>query len=258
MGYVVFTVQVLSVIWLSQLRIACKRVLQYRLPGFDWWGLAQGSSERSPKLLATTAGLLCLLSYGVAACLLGLRGRPSWPNRLLVVALVSTSVWAGLFMASGFDWDIPATLVLVSRVGRDAAWYAVLLSLLRGAVDKTLWGRLTIAAVAATALEAVFAVWQLSIDTSLGLRLSLPAIEFAASVYGLVLIENLMRNSPAQRVWSLKLMAIGLGAAYGYDITLRVPELLGSAGLESVAAAQPLAYIIVLPLFIVTAIRNES
>ena len=145
------------------------------------------------------------------------------------------------------------------RVWRDAGWYAVIIAFLHQTIGRSaLWRRLLILASTFVALELVFALGGLSIDTRLGIRLSLPILQFGISVFGLILLENLFRNLPRQRIWSLKLMGIGLAAVYAYDIALRIPQILGGQNILAFVAAEPLAYVIVLPLFIVTAIRNDS
>ena len=59
------------------------------------------------------------------------------------------------------------------------------------------------------------------------------------------------------RLWSVKLMVIGLTALYIYKIVLCIPEFLGGRSIETFVAAQPLVYLVTLPLFVVTAIRSE-
>jgi putative PEP-CTERM system histidine kinase len=74
----------------------------------------------------------------------------------------------------------------------------------------------------------------------------------------LILIENLFRNLPTQRIWSLKLLGIGLAAVYAYDIAVRIPQILGGQIITALNTSMPFAYVVVLPLLIVTAIRNDS
>jgi putative PEP-CTERM system histidine kinase len=210
-------------------------------------------------LLSILGGLFASFLYGVASLLLALRGRRSWPNLFLIVATAATAVWALIAAAESSDWDVPIALLSISRVARDASWLAVIIAFLRQDNEReSLWRWLAAIAITSITAELTFAIFTFSIATSLGIYLTLPLMEFVNSILGLILIENLLRNMPRQRAWSLKLMAIGLSALFGYDLLLRIPELLEGTSLTNFVAAEPLAYIMVLPLFIVTAIRNDS
>jgi hypothetical protein len=205
------------------------------------------------------AGSLAFLAYAGCAGLVALRGKRTGPNILLAMAAAFTAVWAAtlaLWAAGVIDWIwAPAA----ARTLRDGCWFAVTIALLRQDNNQQgLWRRLALAASLFIAAEMAFALTGAAFDTGLGMSISFPAVEFAVSVFGLVLIENLMRNVPPARRWSLKLLAIGLGALFGYDIILRIPEFLGGSAPIMFLAAQPLVYLVALPLFIVTAVRNDS
>jgi len=211
-------------------------------------------------LLSVVAGSITCLAYGIAALVLSLRGRRSVPNFLLAAAAALTAAWAAVFAASVAGQMATAQPLGVAQAARDLAWFAVIIAFLRqDAVQQRLWRSLSAVALMAALAELAFVFLRTNIDTGVGIRLNLPVAEFAASVVGLILVENLVRNLPGPRAWSLKLLAIGLAALFGYDVALRIPELLGgSAGMTYFAAAQPLVYLVVLPLFVVTAVRNDS
>jgi putative PEP-CTERM system histidine kinase len=210
-------------------------------------------------LLTVLAGCLAALSYGVGALMLALRGRRSWPNRFLVLATALTAVWAAAVIAEGAGWPIPAEIESVARIARQAGWFAVVIAFLRrDASQAGLWRWFAGIAAVGVLGEFIFAFSEAGLDTGFGIRVSLPLLGFTNSVFGLVLVENLLRNLSPQRVWSLKLMAIGLAALFSYDLLLRIPEILEETSLAGLVAAEPLAYVVILPLFIVTAIRNDS
>ena len=209
-------------------------------------------------LLTVFAGGLAALCYGGGAIMLALRGRRSWPNRLFVLATALTSIWACIVMAGAAGWWPSDDLEIVTRVARQGGWFAVVIAFLRqDSHHAKLWRWFAGIAALGIASEAVF-VFSEGLDTGFGIRISFPLLAFANSVFGLVLVENLLRNSPVQRIWSLKLMAIGLAALFSYDLLLRIPEILEGKSLGGLTAAEPLAYVVVFPLFIVTAIRNDS
>lgn len=205
------------------------------------------------------AGLAAGLSFVVAAILFVLRGKRSCPNALFALALALTGLWALTVALANSDqaaWErVPATLAAL----RDAGWFAATIGLLRQESERqTLWRQLAVAAGILGFANLGFALSGAGFDTGLGVRLSPAAVELAVSVMGLILIENLMLNVVPARRWSVRLMAIGLAGLFGYNIILRIPEFLGGEAIEGFVAAQPVVYLLALPLFVVTGVRNNS
>lgn len=208
--------------------------------------------------ISVFAGLLTAAAYAAFAVVLPLRGKRSWPNALFAVAAAMTALWALSLALSNYDW-VDNWVPRMTGALRDAGWFAVTLGLLRQDSDAhPLWKRLTAVATALIASELAFAAFGISINTGLGVTLNPPSIQFAVSVMGLILTENLIRNIGRARIWSVKQLVIGLTALFGYNIVLRIPEFLGGNVIESFDLAQPFVYLITLPLFVVTAVRNDS
>jgi putative PEP-CTERM system histidine kinase len=204
------------------------------------------------------AGLLTALSYSAFAVILPARGKRSWTNYLFAIAAALTALWATASIFFGVGWT-EAWWPQTAAALRDGGWFAVTIGILRlDAEQHPLWRRLAVAAGLSIAVNLLFALTSANIDTGLGVRMNLPLAEFAVAVMGLILTENLYRNIGRARVWSIKLMLIGLTALYAYHIVLRIPEFLGGASIASFQVAEPLVYLVTLPLFVVTAVRNDS
>jgi putative PEP-CTERM system histidine kinase len=204
------------------------------------------------------AGLVTAFAYTAFAVILPARGKHSFANYLFACAAMMTAVWSltGLFYDLGWaePWLPPAMAAL-----RDAAWFALAIALLwQDAVEQPLWRRLAIAASVVIAIDLYFAVTGASVDTGLGVRMNYPTACLVVAIMGLILTENLYRNLGRARLWSIKLMLIGLAALYAYQLVLNIPEFLGAASIEPFQLAQPLVYLVTLPLFVVTAVRGEA
>ena len=146
-----------------------------------------------------------------------------------------------------------------AKTARDASWFAVVIALIRqDHGHQSLWRRLSLIAGALILLELGFALSGVAFQTSLGLPLTLPTIDLAIAIFGLTLVENLMRNLPASRKWSLRFMAIALATFFTYDTILCIPEFLGTSRISAFINAEPLVYLLILPLFIVSAVRNDT
>jgi putative PEP-CTERM system histidine kinase len=204
-------------------------------------------------------GLAAGFAFLAAAILFALRGKHSWPNALFTLALALTGLWALTVALADSDyaaWDrLPSTLAAL----RDAGWFAAIIALLRQESGRqSLWRQLAVAAGILVLANLGFALSGAVFNTGLGLRLNLALVQLAVSVMGLILIENLVLNLVPLRRWSVRLMAIGLTALFGYNIVLGIPQFLGGKAIEGFVAAQPLVYLMALPLFVVTGVRNNS
>src|SRR5690348_7564467 len=145
------------------------------------------------KAFVLSAGLAAGVSFVAAAILFILRGKRSFPNALFALALSLTGLWAltvALANLGYAEWDrVPSALAAL----RDGGWFAAIIGLLRRESERqTLWRQLAIAAGILVFANLGFALSGAVIDTRLGLRLSLAAVELAVSVMGLILVENLM------------------------------------------------------------------
>jgi putative PEP-CTERM system histidine kinase len=75
---------------------------------------------------------------------------------------------------------------------------------------------------------------------------------------GLVLIEQLYRNSPAESRWSLKLLVLGLGGIFAYDLFLFSQAVLFNALDEASWLARGPVNILFIPLIALAARRNPD
>jgi len=160
-----------------------------------------------------------------------------------------------LWCVCALGWA-PLWLQATGATLRDAGWIVLLVVLIRsGASHHKLWRRLAAAAAVVIATDLVFNLFSLDLATGLGLRLNSAATRMAVCALGLMLVENLLRNSGRDQLWGFKLLGISLGLSFGFNLFLEIPPLFGNNQEGSMALAQPLIYLAVLPLFVVAAIR---
>lgn len=204
------------------------------------------------------AGLVAALAYSAFAAILPAWGKRSRLNMVFAIASAATALWALATAFGDAGWAEPWTARCAAAL-REGAWFALLIAILHHDAERhPLWRQLAIAALALATLNLFFAATSASIDTGLGVRLNPPLIAFAVAVMGLILAENLARNVGTARLWSVKLLLIALTALYVYHILERIPEILGRDTPEAFAVAEPLLYLLALPLFVVTAVRSDS
>src|ERR1700721_210573 len=166
------------------------------------------------------------LGYGAFVLLLAFRGARSWLNAVLVVAALATAAWAMAmaFVESG-AW--PPWSAHLSGPLRDGAWYAVVLAVLYPAGrDRSVWFALAASAAGIVLIDAIFAATGFNAGSFIGIRLDAAATGFATVLFGLVLIENMVRNLTSDQFWSAKYLAVGLFCILIFQLCLRVPEFL--------------------------------
>jgi putative PEP-CTERM system histidine kinase len=203
-------------------------------------------------------GLIAAVTYSGFSAILPAWGKRSGINLVFAFACAMTALWTLVtaFAAAGWidGWVAPSAAAL-----RDGGWFALLIAMLRQDADRhLLWRHLAIAAVTLALINLYFAASNATVDTGLGVRLNRPLVAFATAIMGLILTENLGRNLAPARLWSVKLALIALTALYAYQLIEHIPQMLGADTPEAFVIAEPLLYLLALPLFVVTAVRNDS
>ena len=166
------------------------------------------------------------LAAAVAFLTLGGLVLVSWRNRPGAIWVLAASflsfVWA-LSLAL-LTWQFPERIAVslgVLEVARNAGWFAVLLSILAlgsgGAYlhsrSLRIWIALTVAFLVTVSIPLVVPGWAAE-----GRWLATASL--LMTIAGLVLVEQAYRNMPPQRRASVKLLALGLGGMFAFDLFL--------------------------------------
>jgi putative PEP-CTERM system histidine kinase len=231
------------------------------------WGRARKSSRTTigvmptlmPLTIAVIAHATCCLAYLVFALVLPLRGTRAPITFAMMLAAAATALWSGvaamaeLHRASVSLTDFALTL-------QTGAWLAVILTVLnRQPRNQNLWLGLVLATFAFVALRIAAQAGLTSNIGVAGVHLDAALTGVALDILGLVLVENMLRNFGRDEFWSLKYLAIGLGAMLGYDLVVTLPQFLTHTPVRGLQNVRPvLLSVIVLPLYVLTAVRNPT
>lgn len=176
-------------------------------------------------------------------------------RRLLPLVLVFSGWWgvAGLFF---MVTEQPGWLSLerIFDTLRYAGWYACLLTLLANPLaGQKLSPRLrwlsgiaffvTLAGVTMNALEA----WHPGHDPFQPGRLLL-FNQLSMSIFALSLVEQLLRNAPADGYWNVKPLGLGLAAIFTFDLYYFSNMLLFNRVDESLFSIRGYAHLLIIPL----------
>jgi len=179
-----------------------------------------------------------IASYAVAAfgyLLLSLLLVTSWRGRRqgarLIGACAATTVWAVVLLLDSAGRFVPFLALYLAEVARDCAWLLVLTASVGAAAPRLLV--IGARALCLFALAAPLALPLLGAAED-GPTLLLSRVCLALSLAGLVLLEQIYRNSPQSARRSLKYFTIGVGMLFAYDLFLySQAELLRGVSLDA-------------------------
>lgn len=212
------------------------------------------------------------LSYALAALafltaaglLLASRRAQHRYKALLLTACLATVAWA-VSVAAGQVWPsagINITSVVLEQV-RSLAWMAavgfVLFIAYRKRIDNS------VAALTAGAVVlAVGYIFTLALYGAFAGALPETAVKITfiarivIAVAGLLLVENLFRNSGAEARWAVKYLCFGAGIIFAYDFYVYAEAaLFGGIDLETYSA-RGLIDAMAVPFLLLAAVRSQS
>jgi putative PEP-CTERM system histidine kinase len=218
-----------------------------------------------PAIAGYALGLVGFLAFLLQ---LLLRWRGGEYARLLLYAVLASCFWEASGLAF-LVWESPwawlsyqladgirvsawlgfvVSLLLTSTPKKsDSRRYASpgLIVLLVGAAAIGLWSWLAPLPLPGTNVSATG-------DSSVGLGLWL-----AVSILGLVVTEQLFRNTAESSRWAIKPLCVGLGGAFGFDLFLYSDGLLLRHLDYGIWSAQGFAQALVIPFIMVAVARNR-
>ncbi len=184
----------------------------------------------------------------------------------LIIAMAATSVWAigGLLQALKIDPRFGLAHNVFDSL-RYAAWYAFSIVLIRtaavhnGTINpiKSLWPVAVGSSIVCIGL-AFQALLATDLVSSESIIRGSQYAALAQTIFGLVLIEQLFRNTSADSRWNIKPLGIGLAAIFGFDLYFHSTTLLFNHIDIDTFTVRGVAYTLVLPLIILTIYRTRA
>jgi len=211
---------------------------------------------------------LAAVAYIVFAVRLALGWRPSSRAMLLVAATLATVLWA-ISGAAVARWPLsaawPAAIAFDSL--RYGIWFVFLGTLLQGTRQagdavKVTRGipRLIVVMVAAGLVAALFLQggepFAMTLDVER--RTATFGIRLALAVFGLILVEQLIRRAHPQARWAIKPLCVGLGGVFGFDLFFYADAMLFGALDLDIWVARAIANALVIPFLAVATARNAG
>ena len=196
-------------------------------------------------------GIVAYLGFAVFCFVNLLRGIT---GRALMTAALAT------FIRFATEAAVPAASRLL-EAGATVAWLVLLARAI--GLDTFAFGSqqgnvatVSVVAILACAFTALveIAAWMnlasLPVASALGM--------VVANVGGLVLIEQLARNTVPDHQWRLRYLNIGVGLGFGYNLVQHALGLALANEVASLVALQPAVMALMIPFLIIASLRNRA
>jgi len=197
---------------------------------------------------------ICALAHGVLAVALFFGSRQTRARQMLGLTVALIAVWAASVV---FDARITfyADLDEWLEMARTLGIIGFTIFLIRRSFPAQGLGLALEVALAALALAWTFALFAGGVV--MGAQ-AIDLVRLSGAVFGLICLENLVRNTNPERRWSIKFGATGLGLILAYDLVLHLVAALFGRADEDLWAARGLVDAFAVPLLLVSAARNPN
>jgi putative PEP-CTERM system histidine kinase len=214
--------------------------------------------------IAAVSYTLAAVAYLVLAMLL----MTSWRGRLHGVALPSACVlsalWAAALAYQASQNHSLSLLTDILEIARNAGWSAFLISLLGLNRNGFFPGKMNpamsiiVALYMGCVIAAVYAHGNFTFSPAEADFTYSIIASVAMAILGMILVEQLYRNTPVKQRWGIKFACLGIGGVFAYDFYLYSDALLLRHVNPEIWAARGIVNAFIVPLVAVSAARNPQ
>jgi putative PEP-CTERM system histidine kinase len=201
-----------------------------------------------------------LAGYAAFAARAGFSSRRSSRAFVLLLALVATALWgAACLSLVAWPGTVATRVVAIAEVLRYAVWYLFLWHLIIWPNRAGLL-RNAIVTIAVVVAANILLTPGIVIETTAVDPVLRPAFLFrlGLAVFGLMLVEQIVRRVQPQFRWAMKPMALALAAVFGLDLYFYADAMLYGHLDPDIWVARGFANAIVIPFLAVATVRNTG
>lgn len=209
--------------------------------------------------VAAASALFCAVLYAGLLALTSMRRPWSRETALASLACAMTAVWAAVVFTGGVTLAVARPALEVAPL---LIWTIFLSLLIAPTVNSRFDPRLRVLTLTVPVIVGCGVLWN---DILSALRLGVgPLTEAqiigreALAIFGLLLVENLFRNTSARRQWNVVPLCIALGGLFSYQLFLYSDALLFGWVSDLFTAAQPAVVCLIAPFLALTLMRNRG
>ncbi len=222
--------------------------------------------------MLTNVATVSYATAAVAYLFLSMLLLTIWRGRLhgmaLTVACLLSALWATTLAYQAAAQGQPISLLTdILEILRNAGWATFLVMLLGPfrKIDSSSSQRIGPAVIFVIALYLVFSLVSLYSHRELDLPLSGSfdfknniLVSVVMAIVGMILVEQLYRNTPAKQRWGIKFVCLGIGGAFAYDFYLYSDALFSGYVNPEIWTARGIVNALIVPLVAVSAARNPE
>ncbi len=207
--------------------------------------------------LAPVTGFICAGAFAALFLFTLARGKPSREGRFVLAASAATALWA---VFTAFGGETLGEFVPLLETVQGLIWLALLAMLLRpqpGDGRRLAFWRTAAWGGAVAGLSVIaddLVQWAGSVDLALSQILAREGL----AVAGLLLVENLYRNTEQKRLWNVAPLCIAIGGFFAYQLFLYSNALLTGHVNPLLAEARLAATALSAPFLALTLARNRD
>lgn len=205
------------------------------------------------------------LTFVLLTILLFASWKRGWVGAWLIVASVLTAVWSVSVAYGYISANNNQLLSNILEVARGTGW----LLFLAGVLSKT-WdagenrnvGRfvfpvIIVLCVFNLSVVCVDGTTDINLAENIGLDLAILG-RLIVAVIGILLIENLYRNTKREHRWGIKYVCLGIGGIFAYEFFMYSDGLLFQSVNPELVEARGIVNAVIAPLIAVSAARNPD
>lgn len=207
---------------------------------------------------------LSALAYGALAIKLLLRERPKAlsADRSILAATSLTAVWGAVGCMLALGWKVALFFLLLLDCLRYSAWSLFFIALIRGDGTRPappLARGFGWAAAAGMAIGlGVHGAFVVGLTSVQDWHAAAWVVDLLLAILALAMLEHVVRNAAPDSVWHVKPLALGLAAAFVFDIYLAAESFLFRAQDPDTLAARGIVQAIVVPLLWLASERSRD
>jgi putative PEP-CTERM system histidine kinase len=219
-----------------------------------------GSAFTTAAAWSFGLALTCYLAFAVRVVS---ASRKNTRARLLLAALVATAGWAACSLLVGFEAQWPSLLAAnAADAVRYGAWFLFLWHLLRTQDDAPREGVPVLSPKILVAVAAVLVMSVLLGEAPQYVAVIGPRAAFmlrlGLAVFGLVLVEQIVRRVHPEMRWSIKPLAVALAGVFGLDLFYYADAVLFAKIDPDIWVSRGFANVLVLPFLAIATARNTN
>jgi putative PEP-CTERM system histidine kinase len=198
--------------------------------------------------------------YALLTVLLLTTGRRHRIGAYLIFASIVSAVWGFCLAAQTAFGSIHPLLIAFVEVSRATAWILFLVRLVSQIGVSRLLSSLSVVTCLIVAGGIIYTAVRGAAAPTLTVELDVVIIPggLAIALFGLVLIEQLYRNSSVESRWSLNPLVLGVGGIFAYDLFLYSQGMLLNEIDLATWTARGLVSLFFVPMIAIAARRNTE